>query len=204
MADTFRVILADPPWAYRNATVRGGAQRHYPTLADPALRDLPVAELARDDSVLFLWATWPRIEFALEVMGLWGFRYKSGFPWLKLAAGPQFDLEGDLWLRFALGIGWWVRGVSEPILIGVRPGAKVPKRAPYGIGADREIAGLASLRFRHSGKPAGIHDLALHWPGPRVELFAREVRPGWAAWGNEIQSGIEWAGIEDWRDRWFV
>ena len=204
MGNTFRVLVADPPWPYRNATVRGGARRHYQTLPDPAILDLPVPELANNETVLFLWATWPRLDFAIEVLGAWGFQYKTGFPWLKLADAPQKDLLGDLWLRFALGIGWWVRGVSEPVLIGARPGAKLPNGSPYGVIADGEIAGLASLRFKHSRKPAGIHELAERWAGPRAELFAREPRPGWAVWGNEVRPDLEWPSIEEWRDRWSV
>jgi len=30
-------------------------------------------------------------------------------------------------------------------------------------------------------------------PGPYLELFARRKRPGWYAWGNEIESDIELA-----------
>ena len=195
-------MIVDPPWAYRNRTVRGGAANHYPTIEDPALRALPVGELAGDDSILFLWANWSRLDFAIEVLEAWGFEYKTGFPWLKLVEAPALDLDGDLWLRFALGVGWWVRGISEPILIGVMPEARPVKPAPWGILGDDSIAGLASLRFKHSKKPLGIHDLAERWPGPRAELFAREPRPGWATWGNQVETDLDWPGIHEWRAAW--
>ena len=157
----FATLIADPPWDYRNATVRGAANNHYPTIPDPALRDLPVGELAGDGSILFLWATWGRLDFAVEVLGAWGFEYKTGFPWLKLVEAPKLDLESDLWLRFALGVGWWVRGVSEPILIGVRPGARPVRPAPWGILGDRRSPYLA-----YRGPPPG--DASKRRPGQRA------------------------------------
>jgi N6-adenosine-specific RNA methylase IME4 len=41
---------------------------------------------------------------------------------------------------------------------------------------------------RHSKKPDCIRDLIVELCGdvPRIELFARETSPGWAALGNEI------------------
>lgn len=198
----FPTILADPPWAFRNSTVRGAANNHYPTIPDPALRALPVGELAEAGSILFLWAPWSRLDFAIEVLGAWGFEYKAGLPWVKLVEAPALDLDGDLWLRFALGVGWWIRGVSEPVLIGVRPGARPVRPAPWGILGESDIAGLGSLRFKHSRKPLGIHDLAERWPGPRAELFARDPRPGWSTWGNEIERDLDWPGILDWRREW--
>ena len=38
---------------------------------------LPVAELAANDCVLFLWATFPQLPEALQLIKAWGFRYKD-------------------------------------------------------------------------------------------------------------------------------
>jgi N6-adenosine-specific RNA methylase IME4 len=41
-------------------------------------------------------------------------------------------------------------------------------------------------RGRHSEKPADFFALAERLsPGPRLELFARQARPGWDGWGDE-------------------
>jgi N6-adenosine-specific RNA methylase IME4 len=41
-------------------------------------------------------------------------------------------------------------------------------------------------RGRHSKKPADFFALAERLsPGPRLELFARQARPGWDGWGDE-------------------
>jgi N6-adenosine-specific RNA methylase IME4 len=49
----------------------------------------------------------------------------------------------------------------------------------------------------HSRKPEAFYDLVnLYAPelGPRADLFARTVRPGWDAWGNETEKFTAIAG----------
>lgn len=80
------VIYADPPWTYRNDGVRGAAARNYATMPVEALCRMDVQSIAAPDSVLFLWATFPTLPDALEVMRAWGYDYKTAaFVWVKLA-----------------------------------------------------------------------------------------------------------------------
>ena len=52
-----------------------------------AIKALPVAAAAATDSVLLLWTTDPHLEAALEVVGAWGFAFKTvGFYWIKTGA----------------------------------------------------------------------------------------------------------------------
>jgi N6-adenosine-specific RNA methylase IME4 len=43
-------------------------------------------------------------------------------------------------------------------------------------------------RREQSRKPDEVYEMieAMYPQLPRIELFARNARPGWAAWGNEI------------------
>ena len=53
----YRVVYADPPWAFRNRSDKGIGRNpvaHYDCLDFPALAALPVADLADDDCILFL------------------------------------------------------------------------------------------------------------------------------------------------------
>ena len=51
---------------------------------------LPVEGLAGKDCVLFLWATYPMLQEALDVIRAWGFTFKTvAFTWIKLA--PKAD-----------------------------------------------------------------------------------------------------------------
>lgn len=46
--------------------------------------------------------------------------------------------------------------------------------------------GIIAPRREHSRKPDGIHErIERLVAGPYLELFARQTRPGWTAWGNE-------------------
>ena len=189
--DRYSVILADPPWQYNNSGISGAASRHYPCMSDTEICALPVTERAATDSLLLLWATWPKLDIALEVIQSWGFRYKTGFPWIKLRDVPTIDLFGNLALYPAPGQGWWIRGVTEALLIAVRGDMQPPAIPPDGILTDEGPNGIISLRFRHSKKPANVYEYAELFPGPYLELFARETRPGWNVWGNEVCSDIE-------------
>jgi N6-adenosine-specific RNA methylase IME4 len=48
---------------------------------------------------------------------------------------------------------------------------------------------IAAPRREHSRKPNEVYAIIeAMYPGlPKMELFARKARPGWAAWGNQIE-----------------
>ena len=81
----YDIIYADPPWKYDDSNCQGAAEKQYNTMSIEELRKLPVENLAAKDCVLFLWATYPKLKEALELIEAWGFKYKTiGFQWLKL------------------------------------------------------------------------------------------------------------------------
>jgi N6-adenosine-specific RNA methylase IME4/ParB-like chromosome segregation protein Spo0J len=166
----FRVILADPPWQYGdNRQGEGyagtGAVHHYATMTLDELMALKVRDIAAPDSVLLMWATFPMLREALQLIEAWGFAYKQAFVWDKGhgSLGHYHDCDAEL-----LTIS--VRGSCLPDSV------KRPK----------QIQRFA--REGHSRKPFAWRDLIdAHWPlGPRVELFYRgEPIEGWETWGAE-------------------
>ena len=51
---------------------------------------------------------------------------------------------------------------------------------------------LETPRGKHSQKPEAAYKLIESvTPEPRLELFARRKRHGWASWGNEIANDVE-------------
>lgn len=175
----FGVIVADPPWSYRNEGCRGTAANEYSTMGIQEIMELPVGDIAKVNSVLLLWATWPNLIEALDVVKAWGFSYVTGFPWLKLTAKPFGDLWGEVQGVPNYGVGFWMRGCTEPILI-ARRGDVSPKTGNF--------VGLISENFGHSRKPDNIYHFAEEMDGPYLEMFARRRRSGWSAMGNEITS----------------
>lgn len=80
----YNIIYADPPWAYQDKNCRGASARHYKTMTDSELQSLPIKDIAADDCILFMWAVYPKIKEALDVIDAWGFKYKTiGFQWVK-------------------------------------------------------------------------------------------------------------------------
>jgi N6-adenosine-specific RNA methylase IME4 len=90
----YGAIYADPPWSFRNWSAKGtgrNAISHSDCLDFEFLAALPVAEIAADDSVLFLWAVDPLLDKALELIRTWGFEYKTvGFYWVKQNSKSDF------------------------------------------------------------------------------------------------------------------
>ena len=178
----YGVILADPPWSYRNNGVEGAAAGQYATTSTKELAELPINDLALPDSVLLMWFTWPTLPDALQLVNAWGFDYVTGFPWIKLDKHPVTDLFGETRMYPFYGIGFWVRGCSEPVLIARKGKPELPKY---------DWLGLLSIKMKHSRKPDNLHHYAESLNGPYLELFARRPREGWDVWGNEVDSTIE-------------
>ena len=172
----YQIIYADPPWSYRSGKVQGAPQNHYMTMADEQLYPLPVSTLAAENSVLFLWCTFPKLPEGLKLIKAWGFVFKTvAFVWIKQ------NKSGN---GFFLGLGWWTRSNAEVCLLAVKG---KPKRVNAGI---RQL--IFSPIEQHSKKPDIVRQqiVALMGDLPRVELFARQTTPGWDVWGNEVNSSI--------------
>jgi N6-adenosine-specific RNA methylase IME4/ParB-like chromosome segregation protein Spo0J len=163
---TFPVIFADPPWRYDYAeTDTRAIENQYPTMAIEDICALPVASIATDDCVLFLWATSPKLIEALDVVKAWGFAYKTCMVWAK----------------DKIGMGYYARQQHELLLIATRGAPPTP--AP----ADRPSSVITATRGEHSAKPDEFYAVIERmYPAlPKIELFCRSPRDGWSAWGNQ-------------------
>ncbi len=183
----YDIILADPPWQYRDRggpTGKTGAALHYPTMKLADLMDLPVHALASPNATLFMWATYPTLEDALDLISAWGFDYKSiAFQWVKIYPSGQ--------PRF--GLGHWTRGNTEPCLLATRGKPHRIDNAVSQLILSEEL--IVHPIGRHSAKPPETKSKILRLMGdlPAIELFAREKTPGWDCWGNEVQGGVQCA-----------
>lgn len=172
----YQIIYADPPWSYRSGKVKGAAQNHYPTMSDEQLYQLPVSTLADENSVLFLWCTFPKLPEALQLIKAWGFTFKTvAFVWVKQ------NRSGN---GFFMGLGWWTRSNAEICLLAVKG---KPKRKSADV---RQL--IITPVEQHSRKPELVRECIVELMGdlPRIELFARQTVPGWDVWGNEVDSNI--------------
>lgn len=171
----YDVIYSDPPWSY-NDTLGGNAKMGampYKTMNQEDIEKLPIHSLAKKDCVLFMWATMPKIQEALNTIKAWGFKYKTcAFCWVK-----QNPKSGSI---FA-GLGRWVQGNAELCLLAT-------KGHPHRVSKSVKQIVLAP-RGRHSEKPDEVRKRIVDLMGgdaERIELFARQYADGWDCFGDEV------------------
>jgi N6-adenosine-specific RNA methylase IME4 len=134
----------------------------YQTMTGIQLAGINVRSIAADGAQLWLWSPSRQIGDATLLMQLWGFSYAGLFIWKKPPT-----------------LGPWIRHDTEFLLRGVRKDARIKLPAP-------PQTHQWPRPKRHSEKPAQAYELIAEFsPGPRVDIFARQSRPGFEAWGNE-------------------
>jgi N6-adenosine-specific RNA methylase IME4 len=170
----YEIIYADPPWSYRVwAKETGGrtARSHYQVMSVEEICKLPVNNIADNNSILFLWATYPNLPEAFKVIDAWGFEYKTvAFTWVKIYKdGKPF-----------VGLGHWTRANAEICLLATKGSIKRANKNVSQI--------IISVPEEHSKKPDEARDRIVMLMGDlsRIELFARQQPDGWDVWGNEV------------------
>jgi len=175
---TYRVLYVDPPWQYNDQLVEGygPAENHYPTMHLDDLktffddRGRSVEHIAADNSVLFMWATSPLLDDALELIKAWGFTYKTSFVWDKVKHN----------------YGHYNSVRHELLLIATR-GSCVPDTKQL-----FDSVQVIERTSRHSEKPEEFRQIidtlySQREYVDRIELFRRGSAPeGWHVWGNEV------------------
>lgn len=170
----YNIILADPPWKFNFKNRRGLSEeakdRLYDTMTSNDIINLPVAELADNNCILFIWVMNSQIPLALDVISSWGFVYKTvAFTWVKTTKNT-----------YHFGGGNWTRSNPELCLLATKGH---PKRMSASV---RNLI-ISPLR-EHSRKPDEVRDAIVQLMGdiPRIELFAREHHEGWDSIGYDI------------------
>jgi len=170
----YNIIYADPPWQFKAWSKKGlvrSAENHYSTMNIEDICTLPVASLAEENCVLFMWVTFPTMQDAFRVIKAWGFEYKTvAFVWTK-----QNKKKPSLFL----GMGRWTRSNAEICLLATRG---KPKRISAKV---RQV--IVSPIRAHSQKPNETRTRIKQLVGGNaIELFARNNIDGWDCWGNEV------------------
>tara|TARA_R110000796_G_C14369346_1_gene413795 strand:+ start:83 stop:676 length:594 start_codon:yes stop_codon:yes gene_type:complete len=183
MNKKYEVIYADPPWSYKfnkPTASKGGAKGdgysagvnyYYDTMTMQEIKEMPINGIADKNAVLFMWATNPLLPEALETMKAWGFKYKTCITWKK---------------ERCKGMGYWFRGHTEHLLLGVKGKVKAFRSLEHNI--------QAFPVEKHSKKPDWfrklIEDNTIDMPN-KLELFARQSINNWDCFGNEVDDSID-------------
>ena len=174
----YQVIYADPPWNYnckKPTASKGGAHGdgyssgvnyYYKTMTTKQIKELPVKNICEKNCLLFIWSTNPFLPEAIEIIKLWGFKYKTTITWHK---------------KSCKGMGYWFRGHTEHLLFAIKGNVKAFRSLEHNI---KELP-----VERHSKKPEEfrvmIDNVTFNFKN-KIELFARQKVAGWDSWGDEI------------------
>jgi N6-adenosine-specific RNA methylase IME4 len=154
-AGRYQVLALDPPWPELG-------QLPYPTMELAQIAALPIPDLLTADAIVWLWTTNRHLFDAERI------------------AREHWQLERRAiltWAKDKPGTGPWLRGQTEHCLL-------YSQGRPLFLGGPSTL--LTAPARQHSRKPDEFYELVEQTcPGSKLELFAREQRPGWHAWGAE-------------------
>ena len=167
----FHAIVIDPPWPMEKIErdVRPNQDvMDYPTMSLEQIRgwwarkDIP-AHIPTAGAHIYLWTTHRFLPEALNCFNIWGVNYQCLLTWVKNVGMTPYS---------------WMYSTEHCLFgrIGALPLVKNGERLDF-----------SAPVTRHSEKPNKFYELVEKVsPNPWVDMFARKLRPGWEAWGNEV------------------
>jgi N6-adenosine-specific RNA methylase IME4 len=178
----YDLVMADPPWPWQAYSAKGhekSPEGQYSTMTFAEIEALRIGDLIAPGGVLFLWATWPLVQQQLRCVERWGLQVKTGGVWAKRTESGKFR-----W-----GTGYVLRSVCEPFFVATLPDSGFRGSSAPNLIETIERAAIDGLAREHSRKPDEVYSLLeTLTPGARrADIFARQRRPGWDGWGNELE-----------------
>ena len=188
----YATIVADPPWKVGagralvgyvmegdkqiwNPAGVNSRQLAYPSMSVDAIAALQVP--AAPNAHLYLWTINKYLREAFDVVKAWGFTYSTMLVWAKNPKGG--------------GLGG-TYGISTEFCLFCRRGTLATMRDIPTTWFNWKRPYDERGKPKHSAKPPEFFAMVDQVsPGPHLEMFARERRLGWDAWGNEVKSDVE-------------
>jgi N6-adenosine-specific RNA methylase IME4 len=175
----YDIVYLDPPWYYYGSAIKDAAAgKHYPLMTVDQLANIDVRRILNKNAAVFMWATCPRLNFALKLIEAWGLRYRGvAYVWVKT------NRRGEI-----------ISGQGVPPTFTKPTTELVLAATTKSTGRPFPILDLAQpqvvlhSRGAHSEKPAIFRRRIEQLCGdrPRIELFARSSATGWDSWGAEV------------------
>ena len=176
-SQSYDLIYADPPWAQAKGGKKSarpqssGTALDYPTISLVEIKGyLQQAQaLAPNDHILFLWAIDKYLFEAEDIARQLGYKLHARMIWNKVTGIPA---------------AFTVRYGHEYLLYFYH--GKFIKVAQDQRGKIHTV--FEERAVRHSQKPERAYEIIelLYPTTAKLELFARQQRPGWDCWGNEV------------------
>ncbi|NWS12134.1 METL4 protein, partial [Pachyramphus minor] len=175
----YDVIVIDPPW--ENKSVK--RSNRYSHLSSWQIKQIPVPTLAAPNCLVVTWVTnrQKHLHFVKdELYPHWSVKILAEWHWVKITRAGEFVLPLDSLHKKPY----------EVLVLGrVQGDVKEALRTSEGVLPIPEHKLIVSIPCTlHSHKPPLTAVLA-EFIKPDVEcleLFARNLQPGWTSWGNEV------------------
>ena len=181
------IIYIDPPWHYNSrkswwemkdkTKFWWGAEKHYPLMKDKELIEFKetIDEYSNDNCMMFMWVTMPKLDFWIELMKSWWFKYKTvAFTWVKTNKdwtyrfNPWYYTASNvelciIWIKWK---NWWLFKPAKAMLNQI----------------------VAEPLREHSRKPDIVREnIEIMYPKhSKVEIFARTQTKWWWVFWNQI------------------
>lgn len=173
----YDLIYTDPPWQQtkggkRKARPKQGRDLDYPTLSMREIKDIhaEALKLCNQKHNVFMWTIDKYLHESEQMMKELGYMLHARFIWDKgNGIAPAFT----------------VRFSHEYLLWFYKKGCmKMPREEVRGI----YTTVLREASTKHSKKPLCAYEMIedMFPDSNKLEMFARNERPGWDSWGNEI------------------
>jgi len=79
----YDLIYIDPPWSYTNFGT-ASASSHYGLMTQTDICNMDLKSILNKDGMVLVWATGPRLDYAMEAIKCWGLHYRGvAFVWVK-------------------------------------------------------------------------------------------------------------------------
>lgn len=195
MGKKYNVIYADPAWEQKaGRPLSGGYKKKdgvqvfnpksnksvdlpYNTMKFEDIVNLPVGSLTDDDCHLYLWVTNKYLMKAEQVIKAWGFKYSTTLVWAKKPIGSGMGGTFKVSTEFLI---FATKGKVNNLVKEKINGTWFEEKRQY-------VNGYPC----HSKKPDFFYELIEKVSrGSKLELFSRNNREGWDAWGDEVEDSI--------------
>lgn len=178
----YDVVLIDPPWSYfGDPNKMGAAGKEYSLMSQKDIQALNVKSLLKKNACVFVWATCPRLNFALDAIKSWGLHYRGiAYVWVKT------NKQG----KIISGQGvppTYTKPTTELLLLATTK----PTGRPLKLRRFNSPQVILAGRAGHSEKPEVFRqDIVATLDNVSsldfLEIFARKTVPTWDVIGNEV------------------
>ena len=170
----YGVVVMDPPWPMSKTPRRTRPDQvdmdyKVMSLDDIAAMDIPA--VLEDDAFVFVWTTQKYLPATWDIVTNWGLKYRFLMTWHKSGGFqiynyPQFN--------------------SEFVVAATKGNPRFRDTKAF----NTTFSAPRAPRPSHSVKPREFYDVIERvTDGPRLDMFARRVIPGFDGWGDEYPGG---------------